>query len=119
MQASSDSEDGASLRWSSTAMTSSDGDSTDEVNLRWSNIKPEDRHKKSWRTRRVLVPDSDESGSESTVRQRPKSKRKDKRLALQSATKLYYDGKEEWEIFQDRFQNYAEQMDLSPTECKA
>ena len=45
MQASSDSEDGASLRWSSTAMTSSDGDSTDEVNHRWSNIKPEDRHK--------------------------------------------------------------------------
>ena len=35
------------------------------------------------------------SDSESTVPQKPKSKRK-KRSALQSAPKLFYDGKEEW-----------------------
>ena len=119
MQASSDSEDGASLRWSSKALTSSDGDSTDDVTHSPSHMRPQVRHKKSRRTRRVLVRGSDESDLESTVPQKPKSKKKSKRSALQPAPKLFYDGKEEWEIFQDKFQDYAEQMDWSPTECKA
>ena len=100
-------------------MTSLDGDSTDDVTHSRSHMRPQVRHKKSQQTCSVLHWGSVESDSESTVPQKPKSKMKNKRSALQSAPKLFYDGKEEWEIFQEEFQDYAEQMDWSPTECKA
>ena len=47
---------------------------------------------------------------------REKKKRK---WALQSAPKLSCDGKDDWDIFKDKFKDYAEQMDWPPSECKA
>ena len=47
------------------------------------------------------------------------SKKRKGKLTLQSAPKLSYDGKEDRDIFKDKFQNYAEQMEWTPCECKA
>ena len=50
----------------------------------------------------------------------PKSvSKKKKKPALRSAPKLSYDGNADWDIFKDKFQGYAEQMDWTPSECKA
>ena len=38
-----------------------------------------------------------------------------------SVPKLYYEGDDDWDIFQfqDKFQDYAEELDWTPSECKA
>ena len=33
--------------------------------------------------------------------------------------KLYYEGDDNWDIFKNKFQDYAEGMDWTPSECKA
>ena len=46
-------------------------------------------------------------------------KKKKSTPAVKSAPKLSYDENEDWDIFQDKFSDCAEQMDWTPSECKA
>ena len=59
---------------------------------------------------------SDDSDSKTNNRQPKSAIRKS---ALQNAPKLTYDGTDDWEIFRDKFQDYTEQMNWTPNECKA
>ena len=56
------------------------------------------------------------SKSDTPVAKLKKSKRKP---ALSSVPKLYYEGDDDWDIFKNKFQDYAEEMDWTPSECKA
>ncbi|MCG8044187.1 MAG: hypothetical protein N0E48_00615, partial [Candidatus Thiodiazotropha endolucinida] len=47
------------------------------------------------------------------------SRKKKRRPALRSAPKLTFDGKGDWDVFEEKFQDYAEQMDWTPRECKS
>ena len=59
--------------------------------------------------------------SESDVSRSRSKRRRHRKSALQSAPKLSFEGKgtEDWEVFRGKFQDYAEQMDWTPSECKA
>ena len=54
------------------------------------------------------------SKSDTPVAKLKKSKRKP---ALLCVTKLYYEGDDDWDIFKNKFQDYAEEMDWTPSEC--
>lgn len=58
--------------------------------------------------------ESTDSESDSSEDRRRKKKGKP---ALRSAPKISYDGKGDWEVFEEKFQDYAEQMDWTPSEC--
>ena len=55
-----------------------------------------------------------------TSKSRSRSRRY-RKSALQSAPKLEFEGKEkdDWDVFKGKFQDYTEQMDLTPSEYKA
>ena len=73
------------------------------------------KHKSHSRKKSVTSSSSSDTDSDSDM---PVKKKKSS-PALKSAPKLFYDGKEEWDIFEDKFNDYAEQMDWTPSECKA
>ena len=75
------------------------------------------RHKKrsaksiKWKTSSSESTDSKSDSSEDRHR------KKKGKPALRSAPKISYDGKGDWEVFEEKFQDYAEQMDWTPREC--
>ena len=46
-------------------------------------------------------------------------KKRKRKPVLLCVPKLYYEGDDDWDIFQNKFQDYAEEMDWTPSECKA